>query len=81
MQGAIDRLIKGAGPGERPLLPGRSTAALMAPVEICSVPLLEMHINSPEQFTMRTVPPPAIDDNMPRAQAPAPPCDQTAPSR
>ena len=44
----------------------------------CSVPLLEMQVEDPERFTMQRVPPPANNDRMPRAIAPAPPCDKDA---
>src|ERR1700722_18546794 len=76
MQSAINRLIKGPSPEDRPLLlPSRSTAAaLLSQAETCSVPLLEMRVNGPEQFTVRTVPPPATEDHMRIARAPAPPC-------
>jgi len=70
MQSAIDRMIKGA-PQQQVTLP-------IAPATACSGPLAAMHIDRPERFTMRTAPPPAIDDPMPRVHAPAPPCDQPA---
>jgi len=73
IRNAIDRLIKGAAAGPRTIdLKGRF------PAEVCSVPLHEMHIDNPQQFTMRTAPPPSTGDPMPRAQAPAPPCTPAA---
>ena len=70
MQSAIDRMVKGT--------PLRQVTLPIAPATVCSVPLLAKHIDHPEWFTLRTAPPPAIDDRMPRAHAPAPPCDQAA---
>jgi hypothetical protein len=78
MQSAIDRLIRDPAVGERTVVfPSRPAAVLLSQAEQCSVPLLEMR-ESPEQFTMRTAPPLEMDDPMPRAQVPAPPC-QSAP--
>jgi hypothetical protein len=75
MRSAIDRLLKGPSvTGPKIVLGSPSAAALFSPSEICSVPLLEMRIDHPEQFSMRTAPPHAVEDPMPRAHAPAPPC-------
>ncbi len=72
MQNAIARMVKGT-PQQQVTLP-------IAPATVCSVPLLAMRIDHPERFAMQTVPPPTIDDPMPQAHAPAPPCDQPASS-
>jgi hypothetical protein len=79
MQGAIDRVIKGDPASGRIIFQNPASTALVSPAETCSVPLLEMHIDPAERFTMRTAPAHAINDPMPRAHAPAPACDQTAP--
>src|ERR1700723_2070368 len=70
IQGAIDRIIAGAGQPRVVLQnPPSST--------ICSAPLLEMHTEGPDRFSMRTAPPPATDDRMPSTRGPAPACQQT----
>lgn len=73
MQSAIDRLAKGDGVGKNSVVFQNAP-----PVETCSVPLLELQVDHPERFTVRTVPPAAIDRRMPRTQGPAPVCGQTA---
>ncbi len=70
LQDAIHRIV--TGKQETPIL------QLPAAAPACSVPLLEMHVDHPEQFTMQTAPSPAIADSMPRAHAPAPPCKEAA---
>jgi len=91
MRSAIDRLTKKAAVEKRALrFPNPQTTLLLTPTnpeyrdnsltEICSVPLIEMHIDNPERFTMLTVPLPASQDRMPLAQMPAPPCDRAASS-
>ena len=70
MQSAINRMVKGT-PQQQVTLP-------TAPATVCSVPLLAKHIDHPEWFTMRTAPPTATDDAMPRVRAPAPPCELRA---
>jgi hypothetical protein len=83
MRSAIDRLTKGTAAGKRvfhfaaPTNPELRDKSLR---EICSVPLVEMHIDNPERFTMLTATPPAIQDRMPLAQMPAPPCERAAPT-
>jgi hypothetical protein len=72
LQDAIHRIV--TGKQQPPILQLRAAAPA------CSVPLLEMHIDHPEQFTMRTAPSPTIADSMPRAHAPAPPCNEEAPA-
>jgi len=70
MQGAIDRIIAGDGQPHGLLRnPASST--------ICSVPLLEMHVDRPDRFSMRTTPPASTDDRMPSTRGPAPACEQT----
>jgi hypothetical protein len=73
MQSAIDRLAKGGSAIEEHtvVLQNRPGA------NICSVPLVELRIDHPEQFSMRTAPPATTADPMPHTQGPAPPCDQT----
>ncbi len=44
--------------------------------QVCSAPLLEMQIDRPERFTMLRVAPGPSVDRMPRAIAPAPPCQR-----
>lgn len=75
LRGAIDRLIQGGA-----AQPGITVFKGRYPAEICSVPLLEMHVENPKAFAMRTIPPPATGDQMPVAHAPAPPCKPTASS-
>jgi hypothetical protein len=70
LRSAINRLATGDRSG--PVLELRGTVP--APAATCSVPLLEMHIDHPERFTMRTAPPPSVSDPMPRVLAPAPRC-------
>ena len=72
MQSAIDRMVK-AG------VMGNTASILQNPRQptICSVPLLEMHVDRPDRFSMRTAPPPATDDRMPGTRGPAPACEQT----
>lgn len=43
-------------------------------------PLLEMRVDHPEQFPMPAAHPSAIDDGMPRAKGPAPPCERKSAS-
>ena len=75
IRSAIDRIIKGdTGASGRIVLQNPPPAALLAQTDVCSVTLLEMRVNKPEQFTMRTAPPPATNDAMPRTTGPAPPC-------
>ena len=89
MRSAIDRLTKKAAVEKRALrFPNPQATLLLTPTnpeyrdnsitEICSVPLIEMHIDNPERFTMLKVQPPADQDRMPLAQMPAPPCGPTA---
>jgi hypothetical protein len=81
IRSAIDRIIKGdAAASGRVLLQNPPPAALLAQTDVCSVPLLEMRVDKPEQFTMRTAPPPVTRDPMPRTNGPARPCAQPAPS-
>jgi len=71
MQSAIDRLAKGGVSGEeyRVVLQNPPPAN-----NVCSVPLLEMHVENRQRFTMQTVPAPAIDGRMPRVHGPAAAC-------
>jgi hypothetical protein len=68
MRSAIDRLTKGTAAGKRvfhfaaPTNPELRDKSLR---EICSVPLVEMHIDNPERFTMLTATPPG--DSRPHA--------------
>ncbi|MGA2878517.1 MAG: hypothetical protein ABSG13_06170 [Bryobacteraceae bacterium] len=81
IRSAIDRIIKGDAAASGPVVRHNPPpAALLSSAQICSVPLLEMHVDKPEQFSMRTIPPPATGDPMPRTNGPAPPCVQAAPS-
>src|SRR5258708_2846561 len=91
MRGAIDRLVKRNAVDKNGIGFQRPQATLFAAptnpefldkslAETCSVPLIEMHIDNPERFTMLTVPTPATQDRMPLAQMPAPPCDRAASS-
>jgi hypothetical protein len=75
IRNAIDRLIQGGA-----AQPRITVFEGGYPAEICSVPLLEMHVQNPQAFALRTIPPPATGDQMPVAQAPAPPCKPTASS-
>jgi len=82
MRSAIDRLTKSAAL-KKPqatlfVTPTNPQFRNNSITEICSVPLIEMHIDNPERFTMLTVEPPANQDRMPLAQMPAPPCRGTA---
>jgi hypothetical protein len=70
MQSAIDRLAKGDVLERRVVFQNPPLAAT------CSVPLLEMHVENPQRFTVRTVTPAAIDERMPHTQGPAPACEQ-----
>ncbi len=84
MRSAIDRLTKSAAL-KKPqatlfVTPTNPQFRDNSTTEICSVPLIEMHIDNPERFTMLTVEPPANQDRMPLAQMPAPPCRGTASS-
>src|ERR1700733_520261 len=76
IRSAIDRIIKGdtANSG-RVVLQNPPAAAMLSSAQICSIPLLEMRV-VPEQFTMRTAPPPNTNDPMPRTNGPAPSCAQ-----
>jgi hypothetical protein len=69
LQSALNRLALGIGNGPAAEFRGNPRATT------CSVPLLDMRIDHPEQFTMRTAPPLPVSDSMPHALAPAPPCD------
>jgi hypothetical protein len=69
MQSAIDRMIKGT--------PQPQLMRPVAPTSVCAVPLLEMPMNHPDQFSMRTAPPPVTNDPMPNAHV-LPSCDQAA---
>jgi hypothetical protein len=76
MQNAIDRIAKGAAATERPVIfRGAPPIQLSSPAPVCSVPLLGMHVDNPERFSIQTVAPPAIDSRMPRTTGPAPPCE------
>ena len=87
MQGAIDRIIHGNPPpqiipsGARLTELGANSPVPMPPAPVCSVPLLEMRVDHPEQFSLRTAPPPATNDLMPTSKGIAPPCEPTAPPR
>jgi hypothetical protein len=70
MQSAIDRLVKGGGMEQHRVVLQNPLQA-----EICSVPLLEMHVDRPDRFTMRTAPTPATGDRMPSTHGPAPACE------
>jgi hypothetical protein len=76
MQGAIDRIIHGnpppqiVPPGAALILPANPTAISPA----CSIPLLEMRIDHPEQFSMQTTPAPKTHDPMPTPSGIAPAC-------
>lgn len=75
MQNAIDRIAKGAAAADRRVnFRGTPPIQLLSPAPVCSVPLLEMHVDHPEWFSIQTVTPPAIDSRMPRTTGPAPPC-------
>ena len=75
IRSAIDRIIKGdTATSGRVVLQNAPPAALLAQTDVCSVPLLEMRVDKPEQFTMRTAPPPATGGQMPHTNGPAPPC-------
>jgi hypothetical protein len=75
IRNAIDRIIKGGTANSgRVVLQNPTPAALLAQTDVCSVPLLEMHVDKPEQFTMRTAPPRATGDQMPHTNGPARPC-------
>jgi hypothetical protein len=70
MQSAIDRIIAGDGQPRVVLQnPASST--------ICSAPLLEMHVDRSDRFSMRTTLPASTDDRMPNTHGPAPACEQT----
>jgi|ERR1700722_10654714 hypothetical protein len=76
MQNAIDRIAKGAAAAEHPVIfRGAPPVQLSSPALVCSVPLLGMHVDHPEWFSIQRVTPPAIDSRMPRTTGPAPPCD------
>src|SRR6266852_7286838 len=88
MRSAIDRLAKRNAVDKSGFRFQRSQATLFATPtnpefqdkshpEICSVPLIEMHVDNPQRFAMLTVPPPATQDRMPLAQMTAPPCERT----
>ena len=87
MQGAIDRIIHGnpppqiIPPGARLTELGANSPVPIPPAPVCSVPLLEMRVDHPEQFSLRTAPPPATNDPMPSSKGIAPPCQTTAPPR
>jgi hypothetical protein len=75
IRNAIDRITKGdTSTSGRVLLQNPLPVAFLAQTDVCSVPLLEMHVDKPEQFTMRTAPPPATGGQMPHTNGPAPPC-------
>ena len=73
MRSAIDRLSKSKLTPPPAL---SASAGLLANPsgEVCSVPLLEMTIEYPEQYTMRTVPAPGTSDRMSHVKVPASPC-------
>jgi hypothetical protein len=74
MRDAIGRLLKGQNSGNvSSIFPNGMPATIPARGAVCSVPLVEMPIQHPEQFTMPTSQP-AINDPMPNAKGPAPPC-------
>jgi len=76
MQNAIDRIAKGASAADRRVnFRGTPPIQLSSPAPVCSVPLLGMHVDHPEWFSIQRVTPPAIDSRMPRTAGPAPPCD------
>jgi hypothetical protein len=71
MQSAIDRIIAGNGQ-PRVVLQNPASAT------ICSAPLLDMHVDHPDRFSMRTTPPASTEDRMPSTRGPAPACEQTS---
>ncbi|MGI8746464.1 MAG: hypothetical protein ACR2NN_28575 [Bryobacteraceae bacterium] len=76
MQQAFARIAK----GEATTPEMRRIAVMLPPASpptrhVCSVPLLQMPIDTPEQFTIRLAPAPK-NDPMPRAVVPAPPCEK-----
>jgi len=78
LQGAIDRIIHGNPPPQvvppGALLTPLGSPAAILPAPACSVPLTEMRIDHPEQYSLRTAPPPATNDPMPGSKGIAPPC-------
>jgi hypothetical protein len=72
LRSAIDRLVTGAlsSPVSPVLLSGDVAPA------VCSVPLLEMHVDHPERFPMPAAQPFGADDAMPVTKGPAPSCER-----
>ncbi len=68
MQSAIHRIIHGT-PNPPPIqLTGSPAAGL------CSVPLLEMRVEHPERFAIKSAPAPRSGDAIPSVKGPAPSC-------
>ena len=72
LQDAIHRIVSG-NPAATPVVQLPGTQA--APAAVCSVPLLELHIDHPDRFAIRTLPSPSTGVPMPQAHPPAPACD------
>jgi hypothetical protein len=81
IQQALDRIAKGDSWGQGAQSTwARSTVTAVQPPQfslppepVCSVPLIEMHVDKPQRFTIQQVAPPSTGDRMPMV-APAPAC-------
>ncbi len=75
MQQALDRILK-----QQPNpVDFRSAAPATTSTSVCSVPLIETHIDHPERFRMPQATAAPIHDSIDTAPMPAPPCQPKTP--